>query len=88
MQDPEQCTMLEMHPREKLPKSKLTSDIEESANRILKEYLHGDENIPEVTDKIYPMEKAIGIKLGTGQKETNCCRKNKPTNGNRRGREN
>ena len=58
-----------MHPRQKLPKLKLTSDIEESANRILNEYLHGDENIPEITDKVYAMEKATGIKSKTGQKE-------------------
>ena len=34
--------MLEMHVIEKLPKLKLTSDIEESANSILGEYLHRD----------------------------------------------
>ena len=55
-----------MHPRQKVPKLKLTSDIEESANRILNEYLHGDENIPEITDKVYAMEKAIGINLKQG----------------------
>ena len=43
MQDPQHYTMLEMHPREKLPKLKLTPDIEESANRILDDYLHGNE---------------------------------------------
>ena len=32
--------MLEMHPREKLPKLKLTADIKKSANRMLDEYLH------------------------------------------------
>ena len=52
LQELEHCTMLEMHPREMLPKLKLTPDIEESANRILDEYLHGDENIPEITDKV------------------------------------
>ena len=59
-----------MHPREKLPKLKLTSDIYEKSNRILNEYLHGDKNIPEITDKVYGMGKAIGIKSGTVQKET------------------
>ena len=76
LQDLEHCTMSEMHPREKLPKLKLTSDIEESANRILNEYLHGDENIPEIADKVYTVEKAIRIKSGTMQKETNSRRKN------------
>ena len=33
----ENGTMLEMNPRENLPKVKLTSDIEESTNRILNE---------------------------------------------------
>ena len=45
LQDLENCNNLEMHPRERLPKLKLTSNIEETANRILDEYLHGDENI-------------------------------------------
>ena len=40
LQDLEHCTMLEMHPREKLPKLKLTADIKKSANRMLDEYLH------------------------------------------------
>ena len=55
LQDLEHCTMLAMYTREKLPKLKLTPDIEESANRILDEYLHGDENIPQKTDKVYTM---------------------------------
>ena len=50
--------MLKMQPREKLPKLKLTSDVEGSANRILDEYLHGDQNLPEITDKA----KAIAVK--------------------------
>ena len=33
------CTMLEINSEENLPKHKLTSDIEESTNRILNEYL-------------------------------------------------
>ena len=49
-----------MHPREKLPKFKLTSDIEESANRILNEYLHVVENISEITDKVHAVGKTIG----------------------------
>ena len=35
-----------MHPREELPKLKPTANIEERANSILDQYLHGDENIP------------------------------------------
>ena len=62
LQGMEHCTMLKLHPRQKLPKLKLIPDIEESANSILDEYLHGDENIPEITDKVYVMGKAIAIK--------------------------
>ena len=58
-----------MHPREKLSKLRLTPGIEESANRILNKYLHGNENIPEITDNVYVMEKVIGIKSGTVQKK-------------------
>ena len=61
MKDLEHCTMLEMHQREKLPKFKLTSDTEVNANRILHEYLLGDTNIPEITDKVYAIGKAIAI---------------------------
>ena len=62
LQGMEHCTMLKLHPRQKLPKLKLIPDIEESTNSILDEYLHGDENIPEITDKVYVMGKAIAIK--------------------------
>ena len=48
-----------MHPREKLPKLKLTADLEESANRILDQYLYGDENIPEITDNLYANGKQL-----------------------------
>ena len=64
LQNLEHCTMLEMHPREKLPKLKLTPDFEENANRILDEYLHGDENIPEIRNKVYAVGKAISVKSG------------------------
>ena len=73
--------MLGLHSREKLPKLKLTRDIEESAIRILDEYLHGHDNIPEITDKVYAMEKSIAIKSGILQKQVNYRRKNKPSNG-------
>ena len=75
--------MLEMHPRERPPKAKLTLDIEESGNRILDEYLHGDENVPEITDTVSAMGKSITIKSGMVQKKANYQRKNKPSNENR-----
>ena len=70
--------MLETHPREKLPKLKLIPDIEESVNRILDDYLHGDENILKITDKVYANRRAIAIKFGKVQKQTNCGRKINP----------
>ena len=72
----EHCTLLELHPREKLPKLKLIPYIGESAKRILDEYFDGDENIPETTNKVYAMGKAIA----------NYHRKNKPSNGNKSGK--
>ena len=83
LQDLEHCIMLEMHPRERPPKPKLTLDIEESGNRILDEYLHGDENAPEITDTVFAMGKSITIKSGMVQKQANYHRKNKPSNENR-----
>ena len=68
--------MLVMDARKKLPKLKPTPDIEESANRILDEYLHGDESFPEITDKFYTMGKAITIKSGIVQKQATYGRKN------------
>ena len=73
--------MLGLHSREKSPKLKLTRDIEESAIRILDEYLHGHDNIPEITYKVYAMEKSIAIKSRILQKQVNYRRKNKPSNG-------
>ena len=78
LQDLEHCTMLAMHTREKLPKLKLTPDIEDSANRILGDYLHGEENIPEITDKVYAMGKGIAIKSGIVQRQGNYRRKKSP----------
>ena len=86
LQDLGQCTMSEMHPREKLPQLKLTPDIEENAIRVLDEYLHGDENVPEITDKVYAVGKASAIKSGIVQKQANYRRKNNPSNGNRKER--
>ena len=80
----EYCTILELHPWEKLPKLKLSLDIEGIANRILDKYLHGDENVHKITDKVYPLGKTIAKKSGIVQNQANYRRKTKPTNGNRR----
>ena len=62
LKDLENCIVLEMCPREKLPKLKLASDIEESAKRILDEYLLEDKNIPYISGKVYVIESGIAIK--------------------------
>ena len=70
--------MLEIYPGEKLPKLKLVPDIEESANRIVDTYLQGDENIPEIADKVYALEMIIAIKSGIVQRQANYRRKISP----------
>ena len=82
LQDLEHCTMLEIYPREKLPKLKLIPDIEESANGIVDTYLQGDENILEIAGKVYAVEMVIGIKSGIVQRQANYRRKNKSSNEN------
>ena len=49
-------------PRNKLEKLKMTKSIEESAERILGKYLKEVDEIPEVTDVVYAMGKAIAEK--------------------------
>ena len=51
--------MLELEPREKLAKVKLPTEIEESTTRMLDRYLCGADTIPEITDKVYAMEKPL-----------------------------
>ena len=74
--------MIEIYPGEKPPKLKLVPDIEESANRIVDTYLQGDENIPEIADKVYAVEMVIAIKSGIVQRQANYRRKNKSSNEN------
>ena len=54
------CSMLELVPREKLPKMRLTDKLQKSANKILKIYLKSADTLLEVTDIVYAMGKAIG----------------------------
>ena len=78
--------MFEIEPREKLSKLKMPIELQESADRILDQYLHGVDTIPEITDKGYAMGRAIERKMGIAQKEKKDKVKRKPTNGNRRER--
>ena len=57
-------SLLQMESREKLRKVRFDNQLKESANRILDIYLKEADTNPEICDKVYAMEKAIGFKLG------------------------
>ena len=52
-------TAIHMEPREKLPKIKLNAETQERANKILNLYLPNTDTIPEITDMVYAMGKAV-----------------------------
>jgi hypothetical protein len=79
-------TELQLEPREKLPKVTLSSEMQRSANKILEMYLKNVVAIPEITDKVYAMAKAIAYKLGVKQNERYENRTRKASGGNRRER--
>ena len=64
-------TMINLEPRDKLPKVMLTDKLKTSANKILSIYLLNTDSIPEITDKVYAMGRAVSFKLGVGQREQN-----------------
>ena len=64
-------SLLQLEPCEKLPKVKLTNEIGGSANRALDQYLIDLNSIPEITDKVFAMGKAIEVKSGMKQPERN-----------------
>ena len=78
--------MINLEPRDKLPKVTLTDELKTSVNKILSIYLLNTDSIPEITDKVYTMGRAVSFKLGVGQREQNGDRKQKPKEGNRRER--
>ena len=53
----------------------LTSDIEESANTMVEKYLHGDEIISEIRDKVYAVGRTIAKKSEIVEKENNSRKK-------------
>ena len=77
-------TMTEMEPRENLRKTKLPIELQEKVDSILGHYLRGVDTIPEITDKVYSMGKAVEIKMGLLQNVSNRNGRQKPSNGNRR----
>ena len=80
------CSMLGLVPGEKLPNVRLTDELQKSANKILKIYLKSADTLPEVTDIVYAMGKAIGSHLGVKQRDNDSTRKRIADGGNRRER--
>ena len=76
--------MTEMEPRERLRKTKVPIELQKKADSILGHYLRGVDTIPEITDKVYAMGKAVEIKMGLPQNVSRRNGRQKPSNGNRR----
>ena len=74
-------SLLQIEPREKLPKAKFDNYLKESANRVLDIYLQEVDTIPEICDKVYAMGRAIGFKLGKLVESDKGERKKKSANG-------
>ena len=77
-------SLIQIDPREKLPKVKLDNQLKESAKQILSIYLKEVDTIPEICDKVYAMGRAIGIKLGKLVEVNHGNRKKRLTNGDNR----
>ena len=80
-------TLLHMEPREKLPKITISDEIQEKVNKILRLYLPSADTMPEITNIVFVMGKAIGY--ATGPKSTKGNEQKRPTKeegGNRRER--
>ena len=76
-------TLLRMEPREKLPKVKLSDEIQERANKIIRLCLPSADTIPEITNIVYTMGKPIGYATAIKPKERNENRPKKAEGGNR-----
>ena len=77
-------TLLQMEPREKVPKVTMPDEIQERAKKILRMYLPSAGTIPEITNIIYAMGKAIGYATGIKPKEGNEKKPKKAEGGTRR----
>ena len=77
-------TLLHMEPREKLPKVTIDPEIQERSNTVLRMYLPSADTIPEITDIVYAMGKAVGYAVGVRSKESNGNGVRKAEGGNRR----
>ena len=80
----ERSNFTELQERAKLPKLKMPDELVERSNRVLGKYFNEDRDIPEVTDFVYAMGKAIASILGIKTKVSK--EKLKSKGGNRRER--
>ena len=80
----ERSNFTELQERAKLPKLKMQEELVERSNRVLGKYFNEDRDIPEVTDFVYAMGKAIASILGIKTKVSK--EKLKSKGGNRRER--
>ena len=74
--------LLNLKPRDKLPKVTLTDQLKISANKLFSVYLINADAIPEITDEVYAMGKVVGHKSGAGQKQRSGSRRQKAGGGN------
>ena len=80
-------TLLQIEPREKLPKVKIDNQLKESANWVLGRFLKEVDAIPEICDKVYAKGRATGFKLGTlVERDQADKKKGRAKGGNRRER--
>ena len=77
-------TLLHKEPREKLPKLTMDPEIQERSSKVLRMYLPSADTIPEITDIVYAMGKAVGYAIGVRSKESNENGARKEEGGNRR----
>ena len=76
--------MTEMKPRERLRKTKVPTELQEKTDSVLGHYLRGVDTIPEITDKVYAMGKAMDIRMGLHQYLSSRNGRQNPSNGNKR----
>ena len=54
---------MEIESRQKLAKFKVSREFLKAADKILGHYLRETHTIPEITDKVYAVDKAIETKI-------------------------
>ena len=82
----EHSSLLHMEPRQALTKVKMDSEIQERANKVLCLYLPSVDTIPEITNIIDSIRKAVGHATGVKPKERNKNGARKAEGGNRQER--